>query len=161
MKRLLSLVGALFLMLVLAIGGFAAYAMHRGEELDSSSKAYVEANVPAIASTWSKPALLKRASSQLLRVIRSHPGRIDRMFRRLSLLGPMQGFGHVQGESNVSYHLPDGRSITAVYAARAVFAHGEADIKVRLILQAGKWRFLNFYVTAPAFLKGQAREQTV
>ncbi len=161
MRRFLSLVGGIFLFVVLVIGGFMAYAMYQGKALDSSSKAYVMANVPAIVSTWSKQELLKRASPQLLKELQKHPGQIDRMFQKLSSLGAMQSFGSVQGESNISYNLPDGKATIAAYVVKAVFANGTVDIKVRLILQAGKWKFLNFYVTAPASLKEQPQEQTI
>ena len=161
MRRLLSVVGSLVLLLVLAVIGVGSYAMYKAKALDASSEAYVRANVPAIVSTWSKQALLKRASPQLLQEFRKHPGQLDRMFHKLSSLGAMQSFGNVQGESNISYNLPSGKATIAAYVVKAVFANGTVDIKVRLILQAGKWKFLNFYVTAPAFLKAQPGEQTV
>lgn len=161
MRRFLQLVGGLFLLVVLGIGGFVAYVVYQGKALDASSKAYVQANVPAIVSPWSKQELLKRASPQLLEQIRKHPGKIDRMFQQLSSLGAMQRMGSVAGESNTSYNLPDSESITAAYVLRAVFANGSVDIKVRLILQKGKWKFLNFYVTAPASLKPQSAETTI
>jgi hypothetical protein len=161
MRRFLSVVGALFLVVLLGIGGFVAYVMVHGNALDASSKAYVQASVPAIISNWSEQELLKRASPQLLKELRSHPGQLDRVFRRMYALGALKHFGEVQGEANIAYNLPHDTSSTAAYKAKAVFANGTVDIKVRLILQAGKWKFLNFYVTAPDFLKEQPQVQNV
>jgi hypothetical protein len=67
----------------------------------------------------------------------------------------------VHGEANIAYNLPHDKATTAAYEAKAVFANGTVDIKLRLILQAGKWQFLNFYVTAPDFLKDQPKVQNV
>jgi len=159
MRKFLSAVGMLFLVVILAAGGFVAYATYQGRALDATSKAYVQANVPAIVSTWSTQELLKRASPQLLTEIHKHPGQLDRIFRRLSTLGVMLSFGHVQGESKVTYNFPHGKVATAAYVAKAAFANGTVDIKLRLILQAGQWKFLNFYVTAPAPLKERPEEQ--
>jgi hypothetical protein len=146
---------------VLVIGGFVVYAVYQGKALDASSKAYVMANVPPIVSNWSKQELLKRASPELLKQIGRHPGQIDRMFHKLSALGPMLSLGSVQGESQISYDLPEGKASIAAYVIKAVFANGTVKIKVRLILHDGKWTFLNFYVTAPASLNAPPEEQTV
>jgi hypothetical protein len=48
LKRILSIVGGLFLVLVLVVAGLAGYAAYQGQGLDASSKAFVEENVPAI-----------------------------------------------------------------------------------------------------------------
>lgn len=161
MKRLLTVLGTLVLLAVLGIGGFGSYVMYKAKAFDASSEAYVRVNVPVIAATWSKQALLERASPQLLKEIRKHPGRIERMFDRLSALGPMKRFGGIEGGSSVAYNLPNDKSTTAAYAIQAVFAHGKAEIKVRLILQRGHWKFLNFDVTAPASLQANPGETTV
>jgi hypothetical protein len=158
-RKFLSVVGMLSLVLVLAIGGFVAYAAYQGKKLDATSKVYVEANVPVIVSTWSKQELLKRASPQMLKEIGDHPGQLEQVFHKLSALGAMQSFGHVQGESNVTYNFPNGKFTTASYVAKAVFVKGKADIKVRLILQAGQWKSLDFYVNSPVFLSEQSQSQ--
>jgi len=159
MRKFLSAVGMLFLVVLLGIGGFVAYVMVHGKALDASSKAYVQTSVPAIVSTWSEQALLKRASPQLLTELHKHPGQLDRVFRSMYALGALKHFGEVRGEANTAYNLPHDTSTTAAYEAKAVFANGTVAIKVRLILQHGKWQFLNFYVTVPAPLKERPEEQ--
>jgi hypothetical protein len=64
LRKFLVIIGGLFLVLVLVGAGFLGYAAYRGRDLDASSKAYVEENIPAIVSTWSKDELLKRMSPQ-------------------------------------------------------------------------------------------------
>lgn len=154
MKRFLSIIGGLFLALVLLAAGFFGYAAYQGRGLDASSKAYVEENLPAIVSTWSKDELLKRSSPQLLKILNEKPEQLDQLFQKLSTLGPMQSLDDaVKGDSNVSYNIQGGKVTTAAYAVSAKFKNGEGHIKVRLIQSpAGQWQFLVFYVDSPLFL---------
>jgi hypothetical protein len=154
MKKFLSIVGGLFLALVLVLAGFFGYAAYQGRGLDASSKAYVEANVPPIISTWSKDQLLKRSSPQLLKIVNEKPEQLDQLFQKLSKLGGMQTFGDTKGDANISVTTQNGKVITAMYTSAAKFEHGEATIAVRLIQSpSGQWQFLVFNVNSPIFLK--------
>lgn len=151
MQRILSIIGAISLAIIIGIGFFIAYATHEGDRLDASSKAYVEINVPIIVSNWSTQELIKRASPQMLNTIRDRPGQLNQLFHRLSLLGVMQSFGRVKGESNLSYTLSNGKHVTASYVATARFANGTANIRIKLIRHAGHWKILAFHVNSPLF----------
>jgi len=154
MKKFLSIVGGIFLVLVLVVAGFIGYAVYQGQGLDASSKAYVEANVPAIISAWSKEELLKRSSPQLLKVVNEKPEQVDQLFQKLSKLGAMRSFGDVKGDSNVSYTTQNGKVTTAYYIATAKFENGEGHVTARLIQSpAGQWQFLLFHVDSPLFLQ--------
>jgi hypothetical protein len=154
LKRFLSIIGGLFLVLVLFVASFVGYAAYQGRRLDASSKAYVEENVPAIISTWSKDELLKRASPQLLKAINEKPEQLDQLFQKLSMLGPMLSFGEVKGDSNVSYTTQNGKVTTAAYVATAKFKNGEGRVMARLLQSpAGQWQLSLFHVDSPLFLR--------
>ena len=153
MKKFLSIVGGIFLVIVVIVAGLIGYAAYQGRGLDASSKAYVEANVPPIISTWSKDELLKRSSPQLIKIIDEKPEQLDQLFHKLSKLGAMQSFGDVKGDSNVSYTTQNGKVTTASYVGTAKFEHGEGRINTRLIQSSGQWQFLFFYVDSPVFLQ--------
>ena len=153
MRKFLSIVGGLFLLLVLAIVSFVGYAAYQGRGLDASSKAYVEANVPAVTATWSKEELLKRASPQLLKIIGEKPEQLDQLFRKLSQLGAMRSLTDLKGDSNVSYTTQNGKITTAQYVGHAQFEHGEGEITIRLIQLSGQWQFVLFHVDSPLFLR--------
>ena len=153
MKKFLSILGGLFVALVVVFAAFFGYAAYQGRHLDASSKAYVEANLPPILSTWSKDELLRRSSPQLLKIVNERPGQIDQLFKMLSKLGAMRSLGDVKGDSNVSYTTNDGKIITAAYVATAHFENGEARTSVRLIQSSGQWQFLLFNVNSPLFLQ--------
>lgn len=153
MKKFLSIFGGIFLLLILVVAGFFGYALYQGRGLDASSKAYVEANIPPIISTWSKDELLKRSSPQLQKIIREKPEQLDQLFQMLSKLGTMQSFGDIKGDSNVSYTTQNGKVTTASYIATAKFENGEGRISVRLILLSDQWQLLLFNVNSPLFLQ--------
>ena len=154
MKRFLSIIGGLFLALVLLAAGFFGYVAYQGRDLDASSKAYVEENSPPIISAWSKDELLKRSSPQLRKMINEKPEQSDQLFQKFSKLGPMQSFGEVKGDSNVSYTTQNGKVTTAAYVVTAKFKNGEGSITARLIQSpAGQWQFLLFHVDSPLFLQ--------
>lgn len=153
MKKFLSVVGGIALVLVLVVAGFIGYAAHQGRGLDASSKAYVEANVPPVISTWSKDELVKRSSPELLKILNEKPGQAEQLFKKLSMLGAMRSFGDVKGEASVFYTPRNGKAISASYVASAKFEHGEAQISVRLIQVSGQWQFLLFHVNSPLFLQ--------
>ena len=52
MKKLLSIAGGFFFVLILVVASFFGYAAYQGRGLDASSKAYVETNVPPIISIF-------------------------------------------------------------------------------------------------------------
>ena len=152
MKKILSIVGGFFLLLVLVVAGFIAYGAYQGRGLDSSSKAYIEANIPPIISTWSKEELLKRSSPQLLKIVNEKPELLDQLFKKFSELGAMRSFGEVKGDSNVSYTTQNGKVVTASYVGNGMFENGEAHIQIRLILLSGQWQILSFHADSPLFL---------
>jgi hypothetical protein len=142
------------LVLVLLVASFFGYAAYQGRGLDTSSKAYIEENIPAIISTWSKDELLKRSSPQLLKVINEKPEQLDQLFQKLSKLGPMLSLGEVKGDSNVSYTTQNGKVTTAAYVATAKFKNAEGRITTRLIQSpAGQWQISLFRVDSPLFLQ--------
>ena len=153
MKKFLSIVGGIFLLIAFTAAGFIGYGAYMGNRLDASSRAYVEANVPAIVSTWSKDELQKRAAPQLQEIINAHPAEIERLFQKLSRLGTLESLQDVKGESNVSYTADHGKVITASYMATGKFEHGEAKIAMRLVQTSGQWQFLLLNITSPLFLQ--------
>jgi hypothetical protein len=153
MKKILSIIGGVFLTLIVVIGGFIGYAAYQGRGLDASSKTYVEENVPAVISSWSKDELVKRSSPQLLKAIEGKPDQIDQLFRKLSKLGAMRSLGDVKGDSQAFYTTKEGKTITASYTAAATFQNGEANLTIRLIQNGGQWQFLLFNVNSPIFLQ--------
>jgi hypothetical protein len=153
MKSYLSIIGGLFIVTGIVIAYFIGDNPFQSQDLQASSKAYVEANLPVIISTGSKDELLKRSSQQLLKSADENPNQMDQQFQILAKLGAMQKFGDVKGYATNFTTNQDRIVIIASYAATAKFENGDGHISVRLIQSHGQWQFLQFNVDSAPLLK--------
>lgn len=153
MKSYLSIIGGLFIVTGIVIAYYIGDNPFQSQDLQASSKAYVEANLPVIISTGSKDELLKRSSQQLLKSADENPNQLDRQFQILAKLGAMQKFGDVKGYATNFTTNQDRIVTTASYAATAKFENGDGHISVRLIQSHGQWQFLQFNVDSAPLLK--------
>jgi hypothetical protein len=147
-KKVFVVLGIVFAGLILVVGVVIGYAAYTGSKLDASSKAYVDANVPPIVSTWSATELLKRASPELRNV--GPEEQFTQLFGKLSQLGSLTKYEGAKGGSNTNISPSTGKVVTADYEAHATFEKGSATIKVSLIQEKGEWAFLRFYVDSPS-----------
>ena len=144
MKKLFIALGVIFLALILlgAIGiGIAAF---KGAALDKESKAYVDAAVPAIISSWNTQELLSRAGPEFNQTTKADE--VQRFFSGLRSLGKMQKYQGSQGESVTSQILGKGTTISARYLVSADFEGGTAKIYVTLIKHGNLWQIAGFRV---------------
>lgn len=145
MKNFLTVLGIIFLMLVVGVVAIVGSAAYFGSKLDASSKTYVDENVPAIISSWSKAEFIKRASPQLLQKISDD--QISELFATLSSkLGAFRSYDGAKGESNMSFIFNSGQTTTASYVAEATFQNGKAKIQIKLIRDDDSWKILGFNV---------------
>ena len=153
MKKLFIGLGVIFLLFVFVGAAFVVYGAFTGSKLDKESKAYVDAAVPAIVSSWNEQELLIRASPEFRNA--SRPADVERLFRWLRTLGRLQKYEGAQGESITSVTPQTGKVIYARYAAKATFGAGDANIEVGLIKHGNQWQIGRFNVTSPALLPQQ------
>jgi hypothetical protein len=85
MKKFFIVLGSIFLVLIVVGGIGIAYVVIRGGALDKESKAYADAAVPAIVSTWSEKELLERASPEFKKAVTI--AQMDQLLRWVSSLG--------------------------------------------------------------------------
>ncbi|HKK06428.1 MAG TPA: hypothetical protein VKA50_11335 [Gammaproteobacteria bacterium] len=152
-KSALIIAGIVVAVTAVVLGVYVGYAVYEGHQLDLSSKRYTQKNVPPILSSWSKEELLERSSKPLRKVVEAHSAQVDRLFQKLSQLGGLKSFGDVKGQANIAYRLGRGTVVTASYVGNAKFEHGEGTVKIRLLREAGEWKFLMFRVNSPIFLQ--------
>jgi len=146
MKRLLCIVGAVSLVLFLAVGVGIAMLVHRGNALDSEAQAFVDTAVPAIATHWSRAELLDRAGPDFRS--KTPPAQIDALFERFSQLGMLVRYEGARGQALMNYSTGAGSRLTASYVARAKFENGEATFRISLLKLDGRWTIQGFFVDA-------------
>ena len=147
---------ALFLLLVILIS-FIAYSA-RG--LDKESKTYADAALIAITSQWNEKDLTDRASPQFMATVKN-PADLDRVVGMWRMLGPLKKYDGSKGDAHIGYFWPGGKTITAVYVARAEFDRGSAMIKLSLIKTDGVWKILGLNVSPGSFPSPQAAKPNI
>jgi hypothetical protein len=150
MKKLLIVLGSIFLAIVVlgAIG--IAFVAVRGTALDKESKAYADSAVPAIVTTWSEKELLDRASPEFKKAVTID--QLDRLFRAFAVLGRLQKSDPPQGQALMSATTQTGKVISAQYKTKATFEKGEATVTLGLIKHGDQWQILRFNVNSPQFI---------
>jgi len=100
MKKLLIVLGGLFVVLVVAVGAGIAYVALNGSALDRESKAYADTAIPAIIRTWNVDELEKRESPELHST--TNASDLDKLFQMFRKLGNLKAYNGVNGEANLS-----------------------------------------------------------
>ena len=150
MKKFFIVLGSIFLaLIVLGDIGIAVVAV-RGTALDKEGKAYADAAIPAIVTTWSEKELLDRASPEFKQS--GTIDQLDRMFRWFTSLGRLQKCEPAQGQAIMSATPQTGRMTTGEYTAKATFEKGDATIKLVLIKHGDQWQIGGFHVDSSALV---------
>ena len=155
MKKLLIALGILFLVLIVIVAAFVGYDVFTGRALDTESKDYVDAAVPAIVSSWNEQELLRRASPEFQKA--AGPADVDRLFGWFRTLGHLQRYEGAEGGAVISVTPQTGRVVSGRYVAKAVFDSGEANIEIVLMKHGNVWQIAGFKVNSPALAPPQQR----
>ena len=150
MKKFFIVLGSIFLALIVLVAVGIAFVAIKGTALDKESKAYADSAIPAIVSTWSEKELLDRASPEFKKAVTIDE--LDRLFRWISGLGPLQKCEPAEGQSLMSATTQAGKTVSAKYTAKATFEKGEATIKLVLIKHGDQWQIISFDVNSPALV---------
>src|SRR5262249_4293418 len=159
MRKALSLLGALALLLIVG-GGIGLFKMVRNTAaLEAESRAYVEDAVVNIAAQWSKDELLKRATPHLRSI--APPEDLRSLFEAAAAgLGPFVSYVGSKGGTMVSVMTGSGTNISAKYVARATFQKGDADFQITLLKVDGTWMIEGFYIGSLAMMRNLSGRQT-
>jgi hypothetical protein len=137
--------GYIFLaLIVVLLAGFASLTVI-GKRLDKESKAFVDAAIPAIVSTWDVSEIEKRASPEFNDEV-DYDG-LAQDFSVLQQLGNLVMYKGSTGDAHITLSLQYGYEITADYTARADFETGATSMQMSLIKHGGQWQILDFIIT--------------
>jgi hypothetical protein len=117
---------------------------YNGNALDTESKAFIDAAVPAITTNWSEQQLIDRALPELLQTTQSNDLHV--LFHSLSRLGTLTEYNSSMGEALMSYVVGNGQTVQADYLAKAKYRNGEARFRIRIVKKNGAWLILGFHV---------------
>ncbi len=166
MKKALSVLGGLFLVLLLAGGGMVAYAAFEGSKLDAESKAYVEATLPRVLSNPTSENFLSFMPAKEKEHFNS--AEMEKFGSYMNLtLGAFQSCDNVKGDSLLMLSSPNGESITARYLARCHFNKASITASISLRKTGDAWGLLGVHFdtdtlepAAPASRRASALESS-
>jgi len=148
MKKILMVLGAIFLVIVLlGIIGFSILAV-KGSALDKESKSYVDTVAPIILANLSKETLFEYADDQLKNSVK--PEEFEKMFNWFSKLGNFVEYKEPKGQANISITTESGKVITGYYEVFAEFETGPATVRIIIIKRGNDWKIIGFHINSPA-----------
>jgi hypothetical protein len=153
MRKLFVVLGSIFLALIVLVVIGIAFVAVRGNALDKESKAYADAAIPAVVTSWNQKELLDRASPEFKQAVTEQ--KLDQMFRWFSSLGRLQKCAAAEGHSFMSVTSQNGKTISAKYASKAQFEKGEGDITLVLIKHGDHWQIAAFDFRSPQLVPPQ------
>ena len=150
MKKFFTVLGVIFVCLIVLGIILISIAAHSGSKLAAESKAYVDRIVPQILTSWDSKELLNNASPEFLKV--APADKIESMFKMFAeKLGGYKKYRGSKGDSLVNY-TPQGKIITAAYITQVAFDKADATVRIRVIKHSENWQVLEFYVNSQALM---------
>jgi hypothetical protein len=143
MHRLLCILAAAFFIVLFSAGAFVGYVIHRGNNLNAESKAYVEQAVVDIGQNWDRQELIKRASPDLIANL--SPQQIAQLFDPLAArFGKLTRYDGQTGFATIT--MGAGSKIIAHYDVAATFENGPVGFRIDLVKINDRWMIESFYV---------------
>ena len=156
MRKLLIVLGVLFLMLLLFAGLQFLIAYQSGPRLEAESKTYIDEAVPAILSTMDKRVLLDRACVEFVDKYKDDRF-LDEYFAKLKRLGKFKAYRGSSGDVHMYIKFPFRKmSVTAIYKAKAEFDAGTVEFAVSLVRRGGDWQIHGFTIDPNIFITNKS-----
>lgn len=154
MRKFLIGLGAITLVVIVAVAVGIGWTAYKGSQLDRESKAFLDRALPEIITSQNSQSLLDLATPDLKE--KAKPEVLHAMFDAIAQLGPMVEYQGAKGNSLMSYNATSGSTgksesmISAKYVASARFKNGTATFDIVLLKLDDRWLFNGFHInTAP------------
>lgn len=151
MKKLFTILGVIFAVILVIIGIAAAIFIPRTLKLDREATAYIQEAVPKIVTNWNSQELVDRATPELLAAGGSRD-KIDRLFEMFQRLGSFKHLDKPKGIVTSSAYTGTGTVTLGNYKAQAEFEKGMARIEIQLRRVNDAWKINGFHIFSDALL---------
>ena len=135
--------------MILISAGFFGFSIYKNQKIIAASKTYAEGSIRAISLNWTKEELIQRSSPELFKEIHDKSADFDKLFLEFAKLGPLKKISMLETETTVNFN--NDQNGSATYKAQCQFEHGEATVKIRVLLRGDEWRIFFFNITSPVF----------
>ncbi len=143
MKKVLSIIGGLFLVLLVAVAGMIGYAAFEGSKLDAESRAYVEATLPEFLSNPTADRLTSFMAPQDRANLKA-TDMVSFLSYISQQLGAFQSYDDLKGDS-FQMVSPNGKSVTAKYLVHCYFDKASVTATVSLRKVGDVWSLVSVY----------------
>ena len=149
MKKIIVLLGYVFLGFIIlnVVGATSLYIL--GQRLDRESHLYVDAAVQAIVANWDVRELQKRVSPEFDSSL--DYDETKHYFNELRKLGKLAVYKGATGESTITISARYLYEITAEYKAEVEYETGTIQIQVTLIKHGNQWQILDLWIDPEEF----------
>jgi hypothetical protein len=155
MKKLFTILGVVFAVIIAIIIIAAAIFIPRTLKLDHEATAYIQDAVPKIVTNWNSQELIDRATPELMAAAKSRD-EIDRLFAMFRRLGSFKHIDKPEGKVVSSAFVGRGTATVGSYSVRAKFEKGPATIQIQLQRANGTWKINGFRINSDVFLPAKA-----
>lgn len=151
-KKFLTVLGGIFLVIIIAgLIGAATFAT-RQYMMDKDSAQYANDAMKAIATDWDASQLINRAHPKMLE--NAKPEAFAELFDSVREIGALKQLKPCQGQSGLNYTVGGGFTTSASYVCVAEFEHGPATLTLALLKEKGApWQIASLNIDSPFFKK--------
>ena len=152
MRKVLMVLGGLFLAIIVIVAGLAAYAFIRGPKIDAESKAYLRTTAPLILAqptadnltSYMAPEDRAKVDSAALAALSSY----------MTLnLGGYEACGEWSGGWNVN-ESTSGETINSNYQARCQFSKASIIVQISIRKTGDIWRMVGIHLDSKSLKQG-------
>ena len=155
MKKLFTILGVIFAVIIVIIVIAAAIFIPRTLKLDREATAYIQDAVPRIVTNWNSQELVDRATPELLAAGKSRE-KIDNIFVMFQRLGSFKHLDKPEGTVVSSAFTGTGMVTIGNYKTQAEFEKGEAMIEIQLRRVGDTWKINGFHINSDALFPPKA-----
>jgi hypothetical protein len=156
MKKILTVLGAIFICLIVVGVIFFSGLYYFASRLDKEARAYLDEVVPIIVTYWDPKELINRASPEFLQVYPAE--RVESLFDSFSdLMGPLKEYKGAKGKITIGTTTKGKPIIIADYQVRAAFEKAPAKIEIQMIRRNNEWKIVGFRVSLEDFAPYEER----
>ena len=143
MRKFLSIAGAVFLLLIVGLGGMFGWLSVKGSKLDAESAAYIQTTLPRALAHASGEDITSFMAADDRKSIQ--PGALDTFYAYMSMnLGTLTSCDAPKG-SSLLMALNGTERITAQYLDRCQFSKANVTAKVTLRKIGEAWSLVGVY----------------
>jgi len=145
MKKILQIIGTIFLLVVASVVGLVSYSYFKAEEYNNTAVPFIKEKIPELSS-WNSEVMQKYRAPSTLEI--SLDENLTQVTTRLTKLGELKSFEEPEFVNIESSAVASNKEQTlATYNILSRYENGDALFTVKLLEVDGGFSLYTFHVT--------------